>query len=110
MSESRAGKASGDCRNWSAWHDHQPPGPQTLHVHGECEFPTEGYTVELRKHEPQGINPRDLLLDLIVYEPSGVVAQVITVEEVRYTEETDFEYDTVTILPDGPSIRVQDVH
>jgi hypothetical protein len=99
-----------DCRDWSAWHDHQPPGPPTLHVRGECEFPTAGFSVELRRHEPQGINPKDLLLDLIVNKPSGLVSQVITVEEVRYDEVTDFEYDTVTILPDGPSIDVQDVH
>jgi hypothetical protein len=101
---------AGDCRDWSAWHDHQPPGPPVLHVRGECEFPTAGFSVELKRREPQGINPRDLLLDRIVYEPSGPVAQVVTIVEARYREQTDFEYDTVTILPDGPSIPVQDVH
>jgi hypothetical protein len=30
--------------------------------------------------------------------------------EARYREETDFEFDTVTILPDGASVRVRDVH
>jgi hypothetical protein len=79
-------------------------------VRGECEFPTAGFSVELKRREPQGINPRDLLLDRIVYEPSGPVAQVVTIVEARYREQTDFEYDTVTILPDGPSIPVQDVH
>ena len=101
---------AGDCRDWSAWHDHQPPGPPVLHVRGECEFPTAGFLVELERREPQGINPRDLLLERIVHEPSGPVAQVITVVEARYREETDFEYDTVSILPDGPSISVQEVH
>ena len=64
----------------------------------------------VRRHEPQGINRKNLLLDLIVNEPYGLVTQVITVEEVCYDEVTDFEYYTVTILPDGPSIDVQDVH
>ncbi len=100
----------GNCRDWSAWHDHEPPGPPVLHVRGECEFPTAGYSVELRRHVPQGINPRDLLLDLIVHEPSGPAADVITVVEARYREETDVEHDTVTILPDGPSIPVEEVH
>lgn len=101
---------AGNCRDWSAWHDHQPPGPAVLHVHGECEFPTAGYSVELRRTEPQGINPKDLLLDLIVSEPTGPAAQVITKLEARYSEETDVEYETVTILPDGPSMPVQEVH
>jgi hypothetical protein len=38
----------GTCSDWSAWHDHQPPGPPVLYVRGECEFPTTGYSVELR--------------------------------------------------------------
>ncbi len=104
------GQTAGECRDWSAWHDHQPPGPTVLHVSGECEFPSAGYSVELRRSEPQGINPKDLLLDLTVREPSGPAAQVITPVEVRYREETDFEYDTVTILPNGVSVSVQDVH
>lgn len=103
-------EAVGKCHDWSAWHDHQPPGPTTLHVHGECEFPTAGYTVELKRQEPQGINPKDLLLTKVVHEPTGPVAEVITTVEARYREETDFEYDTVTILPDGASIPVEEVH
>ena len=99
----------GTCRDWYASHDHMPPGPQTLRVTGICTFPTAGYTVALRRHEPQGINPRDLLLDKVVTEPTGPVPDVITDVEVRYEEVTDVEYDTVTILPDGPSIQVQEV-
>jgi hypothetical protein len=101
---------SGDCRDWSAHHDHQPPGPPVLRVRGVCRFPTAGYAVELRRHEPQGINPADLLLDRIVQPPTGPVAQVVTDVEVRWSEETEFEYETVTILPDGASVPVQDVH
>lgn len=100
----------GECRDWSAWHDHQPPGPPTLHVHAECEFLTAGYTVELRRRVPQGINPKDLLLTKVVHGPTGPVADVIMTVEARYQEETDFEYDTVTILPDGLSIPVEEVH
>jgi hypothetical protein len=35
---------------------------------------------------------------------------VITEVEVEYSEETEFEHLTVTILPDGPSIEIEDVH
>jgi hypothetical protein len=100
---------AGYCSGWSAWHDHEPPGPPVPHVRGECEFPTAGSSVELRRHEPQGINPKDLLLDRIVREPSDPVTHVVTVVEARYREESDFEFDTVTILPDGVSVQVQEV-
>ena len=99
----------GTCRDWQAWHDRQPGATPTLHVTGACEFPTAGYSVVLRRHEPQGINPRDLLLDRVVDAPSGPVAEVITVVEVHYREETDVAYDTVTILPDQGSVPVEQV-
>jgi hypothetical protein len=86
-----------------------PPGPSVLRVVGKCEFPTAGYSVELRRSEPQGINPRDLLLDLIVHEPTGLVAEVITEVDVEYQEETDAEYDTVTIRGYA-SVPVEVVH
>lgn len=84
-----------------------PPGALT--VDGECTLGSTGYTVALVRHEPQGINPRDLLLDLIVTPPSpdDIVAPVLTKYPVRYEEETRVYLDTVTILPDGPSVAVQ---
>ena len=97
------------CRGWAAWHDHQPPGPPVLHVVGECEFPGAGFSVEpLRRKEPQGLDPKDLLLERVVHEPRGPATTVIATVEVRYREETDFEYDTVTILPDGVTVPVEE--
>ncbi len=84
-----------------------PPG--VLSVEGECTLGSTGYTVELVRHEPQGTNPRDLLLDLIVTPPSPdeIVAPVLTNYPVRYEEETRVYFQTVTILPDGPSVPVR---
>jgi hypothetical protein len=96
----------GRCFDWSAFVNRQPPEPPRLIVTGTCEFPTAGFTVELRRHEPQGINPRDLLLDKVVTAPTGPVAQVVTQVEARFEEETSTGFDTVTILPDGPTIPV----
>jgi len=100
---------AGTCDDWYASHDHMPPGPATLRVRGTCRCPTTGYSVELRRHEPQGINPKDLLLDKVLTPPSGVIGPGSSDVEVRYEEPTDVEYDTVTILPGGPSIPVQEV-
>ena len=64
-----------------------------------------GERLELRRHEPQGINPADLLLELVVYRnpfPPGPASS-----EVRITHvEPDAGYKTVTILPDGPTLPV----
>ena len=101
--------SQGQCSNFTAFVDRQPPGPATLTVTGECQFPTAGFSVELRRRVPQGFNPRDLLLDKVVTPPTGVAAQVITEVEVRYSEETVAGFDTVSILPDIGSIQVEEV-
>jgi len=96
----------GRCFDWSAFVNRQPPGPAKLIVTGTCEFRSGGFTVELRRRVPQGINPRNLLLDKIVTPPSGPSTDAITQVEVRYEEETTAGFDSVTILPDGPTIQV----
>ncbi len=103
-------RPAGDWDGWAAVHDHLPPGPPTLRVHGKCTFPSAGYSVELRRHEPPGADPRDLLLEKVVREPASPVAEAVTVVPVNYDEETDVEYDTVTILPEGIAIPVRDIH
>jgi hypothetical protein len=98
-----------DCGDWSAVHDREPPGPAVLRVRGRCRFPVAGFSVELRRHEPQGSNPRDLLLDRIGHSPEGFPppGTVVDVVDVDYREETEAEFDTVTILPDDVSVPVQ---
>ena len=102
-----------DCNGveaWDAWHDRMPGKAATLHVVGTCSCPTPGYTLELKLHEPQGINPRDLLLDLVETEPTGPEPDKITPTRVEYRGETDTRYETVSILPDGPGgIPVREV-
>jgi hypothetical protein len=99
----------GECLNWRAWHVRESSGPATLFVRGECRFPSAGYSVELRPRVPQGFNPADLLLERIVHEPSGSAADVITTIAVEYQEKTDFEYETLTILPINVTVAVQKV-
>ena len=95
---------------WEAWHDRMPGKAATLHVVGTCICPTPGYTLELERHEPPGINERDLLLDLVQTDPTGPQPDVLHPTRVEYRDETDTRYDTVSILPDGPSgIPVREV-
>jgi hypothetical protein len=98
---------AGECRDWTATRRQEPGGASVLRVHGVCAFPTLGYSVELRRHEPPGTNPFDLVLDRIVHPPTGLVPQVVTEVEAAYNEVSEVDYRTVTILPDGPSVRVE---
>jgi hypothetical protein len=94
------------CRDWKAGLDRTPGDQPALHVSGRCEFPTSGYTVRLQRHAPQGINPFDLLLDLIITEPTGPVSQVATEVNASYQEPTNVEFKSVTTLPNGPTVPV----
>jgi hypothetical protein len=96
----------GTCQNWTAVRSQDSSGTFILTVRGPCTFNTAGYSVELGRREPQGFNPKDLLLDRVVHPPTGPVAEVITEVEVSYSEEIDLEYETVTVLPDGPQIPI----
>ena len=90
------------CENWYAHHDFMPGSPATLHIGAVCTAPTNGYHFSLVRQEPQGINPSDLLLRLVVDE-SEFANEVVTTYEVHFSEDTDVRYDSVSILPDGPT-------
>lgn len=85
------------CGEWKAWHDRMPCGPPTLHVTGKCSVPTEGWKAALQQHEPQGLNPTILMLDLVVTCPEGFVAQILTELDVSWIEKTDMRYDQVSV-------------
>lgn len=108
-STKQAAVSAGKCGGWKAWHDHMPPGPATLHVTGRCVFPKHGYKVTLKEAVPQGINPAILLLQKIVKPPTGIVIQTPEVVQVRFSKKTNFKYTHVTILPDGVTVKVQQV-
>jgi hypothetical protein len=97
------------CSGWKAWHDTEPGGPPTLHVIGTCTFPTSGYSVALKPHVPQGINPAIYIMDKIVTKPTGNVSQVVTTVEIDYTEKTKTHYTEIEILPDNVRIPVKEV-
>jgi hypothetical protein len=98
------GETKYECGKWEAVLDQASGKEPNLTVRGSCLFPTTGFLAELRRHDPQGINPGILLLDLVVTKPAGPTAQVLTEVEVTYAEEG--AYEAVTILPDGPTINV----
>ena len=98
--------SQGKCTGWKAVSNRMPPGA-TFYVTGKCTFPRRGYKVRLVKAVPQGINPAILLLRKIVTPPSGPSATIPQTIPVRYEQKGGTNYTHVTILPDGPTIKVQ---
>jgi hypothetical protein len=103
MEASEAEPFRGKCRDWKA-----QLGPGVLVVDGWCTFPSAGWMTELKKIEPQGSNPKDLLLERVVTEPEGYQPPVVRGIEVHFEEITDADYDTVTIMPEGLTLEVID--
>jgi hypothetical protein len=70
-------------------------------------MPTPEHKCSLVLHEPQGINPRDLLLRMIVTPPSEPIPQVVTSCSVDFELETSTEYETVSIVNVAHGIPVE---
>ena len=93
-----------EANGWEAWIDLMPGKEPALHVSGVFEAPTRGWSAELVEHNPHGINQKELLLDLVTHEPTGQVSKVLTPVPVSFEKAAARgEYETVSILPDGPS-------
>lgn len=102
-----------DSSDWFAWVNRMPPGPGSFHVTGTVTMPTPGYDVALKPATPQGINPQELILDLIVTERPGTWPQVLTPMTVRYDQQPyEGNYSGVLVRideDDAVHLDVQDV-
>jgi hypothetical protein len=100
--------ASIDTTGWYAWLNRMPPGPASFHITGVVLLPTPGYDVRLVPAVPQGINPKDLILDLEVTPRPGYWPEVVTRVSVRYDQSpTGVEYTSVLVRePDGDAVQV----
>jgi hypothetical protein len=91
-----------------------PPSPDDLHVLGEVYVPNPGVEPTLVMKEPQGINPRILLLDLILCQKPGMWPQVFVWKQVRYDKTGRvLRYDQVDVFCGSDiiaSIPVEDIH
>ena len=72
-------------RKWRAWLNLQPGSENQLHVTGDVEVSATNKEPVLRRAQPQGINPKILILDLSIRE-LGIGEQVITWREAQYME------------------------
>jgi dienelactone hydrolase len=93
---------AGRCKEWKA---QQPVGGGKIMVRGWCTFPGSGWSMELVRRDSD--DPAELVLERVVAFDPGRQAATVKAIEAEYVEETETEYDRVTILPDGSTIEVQ---
>ncbi|WP_372520162.1 hypothetical protein [Alteriqipengyuania sp.] len=81
-----------DSRNWQATIDRMPgPGAQPmLHITGEVDMPTPGYTVRLVAGPADRMMPPGLHFRFESERPDGIVPQVIAPTKVEYREQTPY--------------------
>jgi hypothetical protein len=92
---------------FSAWINKQPGAGSPLHVAGEVEVPTGGWSGSLVRAVPQGINPLILILDLKLTKPTGIVTQAFTHIRVEFTETpAAVEYESAQIRADDGEFEI----
>jgi hypothetical protein len=94
-------RPAGRCKDWKAV---QPPGAGKIVVTGWCTFPGSGWTMELVRRDSD--DPTELVLERVVAFDEARQARTVKAVDAHYVEDTETEYETVTILPDGPTIEV----
>lgn len=75
-----------DTADWYAWMNRMPPGPGSFHLMGTVLVSNPGVTARLKRGEPQGINPAELIVDLVLEQQPGFWPSVVTAVSVRYDE------------------------
>jgi len=100
--------AAVDTTGWYSWLNRMPGALPSFHVSGVVHLPTPGYEARLVKAAPQGINPRELILDLKITPLPGTWPQVVTSTSVRYDEGSPaIEYTGVLVRePDGDAVHL----
>lgn len=89
-------------RDWKAWANEMPGAPRSLHVHGQVLAPTPCYDVVLKPAEPQGINPKQLILEVSLIPQDVPCIDVLTWLEASYVDERyDGQHDEVAIRCGG---------
>lgn len=98
-----------DTGDWYSWVNRMPPRPPSLHVKGTVYLPDPGYTASLVMAAPQGINPRERILDLVVERRPGIWPSVVTPLTVTWSEDP-LGLDVTGVLvrePDGDAVHVE---
>ena len=84
-------------RDWYAWNNTMPPKPDEFLVVGEVQVPNPGVDVVLVPRNPQGINPKILLLDIHLHQRPGIWPQLVVWKPARY-DKVNANYESVQVF------------
>ena len=108
-----AGCPAYKARDFKAWIDTMPgPGARpTLHITGEVDMPTPGYSVKLVAGPADRMQPPGWRFQLDAKKPNGMVTQVITPTPVRFDGPTPYpQIREIIITCGGEALaRIEDV-
>jgi hypothetical protein len=91
-------------KDFVAFVNAEPGSPQTLIVTGTVQLASPAYAARLVPANPQGFNPRILLMNLVVTKiTENPVPAVVVERQVRFTA-ANTNYERVTILGAGPGL------
>jgi hypothetical protein len=87
-----------ESRNWSARVTSGPAGERRLHVAGEIDLPTPGFTADFSEGPADRRMPPAQHLLLELREPVGMTAQVVTSMTVEYEGDAIYpEYRAILV-------------
>ena len=101
-------------RDWKAWIDAMPmvgADGNRLHIAGEVDLPTPGYSVELVAGPADRAMPPSQRFTLVATPPDGMVAQVVTPTPVKYQDKATYSaYRSIRIVcGDKPLATITEV-
>lgn len=98
-----------ESKDWYAWHDHTLPPLRFLNAQGWIYVANPGVEPVLVLAEPQGINDRIVLLDLLLKQEPGFWAQVFVWKQAKLHAVWMNEVDQVVVRHAGKELAVIEV-
>lgn len=98
-------------RNVSASVDARPGSPATLTVSGEANVSAGNQVPVLGEAEPQGINPKILILNLSQASTGGIGTQAFEWKDMSFSREVDpaDQFSSVSIMSGGEEVASAEV-
>lgn len=96
-----------ETKDWYAWLNLMLPKPDDFHIIGKVYVENPGIIPWLTPHQPQGFNPKILMLDLNLFQKPGNWIDKMTWVETRYDKvlfQGILEYDQIHIFYEGASL------
>jgi len=98
-----------ESKDWYAWHDHTLQPLRFLNTQGWIYVANPGVEPVLILAEPQGINDRIVLLDLLLKQEPGFWAQVFVWKQAKLHSVWMNEVDQVVVRHAGEELAVIEV-